>query len=281
MIDFKALSEPFAPDDVEWRIQSSGTKNGKPWALCLAYITNRGIMNRLDEVCGPENWQNEFRPGPLGGVICGISIRVDRGTQGLDWITKWDGSDETDIEKIKGGLSGAMKRAGSQFGIGRYLYNLDATWAVIGDKGQFSAKTKDGTWFKWSPPALPSWALPAGTKSTGGRAADFTPEPEETPPPKTEPPKTEAPEPSPESNPSKPTARGIIQDIKVATGESNGKPWKRYGVKIGDTWYGTFSESIGRIAEDNHFAEAVVSYTTDAENRHTIVELVPVATKPE
>jgi len=123
----------------------------------LAYVTNRAIMDRLDEVAGPGNWKNEFREGPGGGVLCGISIRLAG-----EWITKWDGAENTDIEGVKGGLSGAMKRAAVQWGIGRYLYNLDEGWANIHDGGQFSARSKDGKWFKWDPPMLPDWALPRG-----------------------------------------------------------------------------------------------------------------------
>ena len=28
------------------------------------------------------------------------------------------------------------------------------------DGGRLSARTKDGKWFKWDPPALPEWAVP-------------------------------------------------------------------------------------------------------------------------
>lgn len=114
------LREPFAADEIEWRIGQAGKSNGKPWARVLAYVTNRAIMDRLDDVCGPENWQNEYRAGPEGGIVCGISIRVHRG----EWVTKWDGAENTEIEGVKGGLSGAMKRAAVQWGIGRYLYDL-------------------------------------------------------------------------------------------------------------------------------------------------------------
>ncbi|MCP3686287.1 MAG: hypothetical protein GY861_26890, partial [bacterium] len=100
---------------------------------------------------------NQFKEGPGGGVLCGISIKVKD-----DWVTKWDGAENTNIEAIKGGLSDAMKRAGYQWSIGRYLYNLDAGFANVGDRGKYSAKTKNGQWFKWSPPALPKWALPEG-----------------------------------------------------------------------------------------------------------------------
>jgi len=159
-INLVDLSKPFPAEDIEWRVQSSGTKkSGEIWAKVLAYVTNRAIMDRLDDVCGPENWQNKFETAPNGGVLCGISIRCEHG-----WVTKWDGSDNTDIEAVKGGLSSSMKRAGSQWGIGRYLYKLTTGWAEIDDKGTHRDKLKDNTWFKWNPPQLPSWALPTEAK---------------------------------------------------------------------------------------------------------------------
>jgi len=156
----KRLREPFAPSDIEWRIQQSGENSGKPWALVLAYVTNRAIMDRLDEVFGIDGWQNKFMPGPDGGVMCGISVKF-----GDDWITKYDGAENTEIEKIKGGISSSMKRAAVQWGIGRYLYDLDVTWADINPNGQNRAKTKSGTAFKWDSPSLPGWALPEGHKA--------------------------------------------------------------------------------------------------------------------
>jgi hypothetical protein len=159
MSKLEQLKRPFDEADVEWRIQQSGVSNGKPWAMCLAYITNRGVMNRLDEVFGLSGWKNEFAPTPtMGGTMCGISFKENG-----DWITKWDGADDTQVEATKGGLSASMKRAVVQIGIGRYLYSLDAGWARIVEKGTTgakSAKTKDGTWFNWLPPELPNWALP-------------------------------------------------------------------------------------------------------------------------
>lgn len=161
--DLKKLQAPFPEYDIEWRIAQSGkSKDGGHWARVLAYITNRAIMQRLDEVVGPENWQNEYRDAPLGkGVLCGLSIRING-----EWITKWDGADPTDIEAVKGGLSDSMKRAGVQWGIGRYLYNLDEGYAVCSPNSKAGfryAKTKDGGVFYWAPPKLPAWALPGGS----------------------------------------------------------------------------------------------------------------------
>ena len=157
-MDLNKLKEPFPAEDIEWRLQQADKGKNGIWAKCLAYVTNRAIMNRLDEVCGPENWKNEFDKAPNGGVLCGISIKV-----GDTWITKYDGSDNTQIEATKGGLSGSMKRAAVQWGIGRYLYYLDEGWATVVDNGTQSGKTKDGTCFKWNPPILPQWALPGGS----------------------------------------------------------------------------------------------------------------------
>lgn len=159
-IDFKALGESFHADEIEWRLQQAGEKNGKVWALCVAYVTNRAIMDRLDDVVGPENWKNEFQAAPAGGVLCGLSVRVDG-----EWLTKWDGAENTDIESVKGGLSGAMKRAAVQWGIGRYLYALDETFAQVSENGRFRGKTRDGKAFRWDPPRLPDWALPGGSEA--------------------------------------------------------------------------------------------------------------------
>ena len=167
MVDFAALKECFSPNDIEWRIQSSGKKGDNVWARVLAYVTNRAIQERLDEVCGPENWKNEYTKSPDGGVLCGISIRV-----GDEWVTKYDGAENTQVEAVKGGLSSAMKRAGVQWGIGRYLYELPAGWADINQTGEHSAKTKDGAWFKWSPPQLPVWALPKALKEAHKNALE-------------------------------------------------------------------------------------------------------------
>jgi len=166
-MNLKELSNPFPADDIEWRVQRSGMKNGKPWAMVLAYVTSRATMDRLDAVCGPENWCNVFETGPSGGVLCGISIKIDG-----EWVTKWDGAENTDIESIKGGLSGAMKRAAVQWGIGRYLYRLEAGFANFHDGGKHrdyiktSRDSKDGAMYRWDPPALPAWALPEGTGPT-------------------------------------------------------------------------------------------------------------------
>ena len=161
----KKLCEPFPYEDIEWRVQQSGiSKKNEPWAMVLAYVTNRAIMSRLDEVFGAFGWRNEYKEAPQGGVLCGISVR---NPVLEEWVTKWDGADNTDIEAIKGGLSNAMKRAAVQWGIGRYLYKLDTAFINVHDDmyaGEFRVKIKDRN-YSWNPPSLPKWALPAGSEA--------------------------------------------------------------------------------------------------------------------
>ena len=186
--DLKKLAEPFPASDIEWRVGQAGQNGERVWAKVLAYVTNRAIMDRLDGVCGPENWANQFTAGPSGGVLCGISIMVDG-----YWVTKWDGAENTDFEAVKGGLSGAMKRAAVHWGIGRYLYGLEAGWADINDNGaHYQPKDKQGKYpaFKWDAPGLPAWAVPEG--DSGTHRAQPEPGPKSEPAPKKSVPKATA-----------------------------------------------------------------------------------------
>ena len=61
----QALAKPFAPEDLEWRLQNTIEEQMR--GLAVPYVTNRAIQNRLDEVCGPENWYNDFKPWHSNG----------------------------------------------------------------------------------------------------------------------------------------------------------------------------------------------------------------------
>ena len=162
----KKLQEPFHEDDLEWRVQRCGVSGAKnAWVAVVAYVTNRAIQQRLDDVLGLGKWQNEYIPSPDGkGFLCGISIKI-----GDQWVTKWDGAENTNIEPLKGGLSGSMKRAAVQLGIGRYLYNLETKFAICtlidhrreSDNNYAKCKVGDIEYhIDWRNPELPEWALP-------------------------------------------------------------------------------------------------------------------------
>ncbi len=179
-MDLTKLTEPFPHEDIEWRVARAGQGGGGVFCLVIPYITARAIQNRLDAVCGPENWRNEepkiIDVNGKSAFAGGISIWLARPPEtasplaihNSEWVTKWDVSDPTNIEPAKGGFSGAMKRAGAQWGIGRYLYYLDETFADVETSKQVGRqwnyaklpKDKGGLEYYWKAPGLPAWALP-------------------------------------------------------------------------------------------------------------------------
>ena len=130
------LAAPFPPSAIHWRIGRKA-KGGSGQALVLPYIQARDVMDRLDQVVGPENWQTHY-PHASDKVICQLSVRIDG-----EWIAKCDGAGDTSIEADKGAISDALKRAGVLFGIARYLYRLDSVWARVDSRGQIADEEKN------------------------------------------------------------------------------------------------------------------------------------------
>lgn len=130
-IDLARLAAPFPPEAISWRV--GATNSDKTKGLALAYIDARDVMNRLDEVCGPLGWQDEFTETQRGRVLCRIGILGPAG-----WVWKGDGAGETDVESEKGAISDALKRAAVHWGVGRYLYDMPATWVAIEQRGKTS-----------------------------------------------------------------------------------------------------------------------------------------------
>jgi len=169
---FAELAEPFDPKEVDFRVGQAGVRDGKPWAKVLAYIDARAVMDRLDEIVGPGNWKDRYwREG--AGEMCGLSIRING-----EWVEKIDGSEDTDIEAFKGGISKALVRAAVKWGVGRYLYNLGDGWAKIVPQGTAGARwqpekrgDKPCPAFNWLPPELPDWALPKRKPAPGSDGA--------------------------------------------------------------------------------------------------------------
>ena len=141
-MDLHRLSLPFPRAAIHWRVQGKPfERDGKHSAMALAYLDARDVMNRLDDVCGPDRWQSHFEETAKGRVICKLSI--DASGNG-DWVTKSDGAGDTDVEGEKGGISDALKRAAVSWGIGRYLYRLESPWVAC------EINTKTGGWKKWT-----------------------------------------------------------------------------------------------------------------------------------
>lgn len=125
---FDRLKAPFPPDRVSWRVGPTMADKSRGLALC--YIDARDVADRLDEVCGPANWQCRY-PHADGKTVCEIGIRCE-----AEWIWKADGAGDSEMEAEKGALSDAFKRAAVRWGVGRYLYDVPGTWVDIEAKGK-------------------------------------------------------------------------------------------------------------------------------------------------
>ncbi len=164
------LKRPFRRSDIEFRVGSLSEPKRKVQAL--AYVTARGIMNRLDEVFGIDGWSDEYEI-LAAGVKCKLSVKI-----GERWITKEDAAPFTTRESLKGGFSDALKRAGVKLGIGRYLYNLPQYWVPVIEKRPQGVKhvnyiNSDKLRGYWIEPELPDWALPSA-HDNGNRAKEKT-----------------------------------------------------------------------------------------------------------
>lgn len=122
---FEKLANPLPPAKVSWRIGQIAKKDPQK-ASALCYIDARDVMARLDEVVGPENWEDTYEETAKGRILCTIAIRHDG-----RWIKKTDAAGDTQVEAEKGAVSDAFKRAAVKWGIGRYLYDIPMQWVQI------------------------------------------------------------------------------------------------------------------------------------------------------
>lgn len=122
-IDVEALKQPFPVNRISWRVGAMNKDKTK--AIGLAYIDARDVIDRLDKVCGVENWQNKH-PHATIKTSCTIGIKI-----GDEWIWKENGAGDSQVEAEKGAFSDSFKRAAVLWGIGRYLYDMPNIWVEV------------------------------------------------------------------------------------------------------------------------------------------------------
>ena len=110
-----ALAEPMP---YKWRVQSF-SKTGNPQATCVAYIDSRDVMDRLDAVC-VFGWQRRHT-SIKDNIYCEVGITMPDGAV----LWRMDCGTESSTEKEKGESSDSFKRASVNWGVGRFLYDLD------------------------------------------------------------------------------------------------------------------------------------------------------------
>lgn len=113
----KILPALKTPMQYKWRVQSFSKR--KPEATCVAYIDSRDVMDRLDEVCthGWHRRHSEIK----GNIYAEIGIVMPDGS--VQW--RMDCGTESSTEKEKGESSDSFKRAAVNWGVGRFLYDLE------------------------------------------------------------------------------------------------------------------------------------------------------------
>lgn len=113
----KSLKEPFPDDEVgEVPINKEGT-------LVARYINARSVMERLDDVVGPDNWSDRYEKWDDGtcAVLCTLTVHgISR--QDVGYPNDPSDADNAKREPFKAACSDALKRAAVHWGIGRYLY---------------------------------------------------------------------------------------------------------------------------------------------------------------
>lgn len=121
------LRKPFSIEELEWVVSSTWANGSK--GIIAPYMSARAVMNRLDSVFCVNGWSVSYKIADELGVICSLRVKVSD-----EWVEKQDGSGFTKVEPLKGGISGALKRAASCLGIGRYLYKLPTVFVDLDDK---------------------------------------------------------------------------------------------------------------------------------------------------
>jgi hypothetical protein len=134
-MELNDLKMQFPHNQIHWRV--GATNADKSSGIALAYVDARDVMSRLDNVCGPENWQARY---PFPGC-CEIGINIAGGLVYQDgdllepkWVWKANGAGETNVEGEKGQYSDAFKRAGVLWGIAQYLYDVPTIWVALDGK---------------------------------------------------------------------------------------------------------------------------------------------------
>jgi len=74
---------------------------------CVAYVDSRQVQDKLDQVVGPDNWQDDYKV-INGNMYAGVGINVSSDSSSPRWVWKWDCGTESNTEQAKGESSDAL-----------------------------------------------------------------------------------------------------------------------------------------------------------------------------
>ena len=118
----EVLERPTPPTEVSWLprgVKAKGNSTNEGVATAIPYVDSAYVERTLDEAAGKFGWQSDLKQ--VSGVMCmGVGIKDP---ESGEWVYRWDvGLEKSQDEHgSKSEVTGALKRAARQWGVGRDL----------------------------------------------------------------------------------------------------------------------------------------------------------------
>ena len=162
----KALAAPFREADVSWVVVATSNKNTPQMTeLWAPYLEADPIIDRLDEVLGPDGWSLDIEAVGERGAICRLTI-LGVMKAGAGQIA----ADQKTDQPFKAAATDALKRAAVLFGIGRYLHKVQNEWRKPTADGSRAPRGRAAP--KAPPPAPRPSPDPGSSQSSPSRPVD-------------------------------------------------------------------------------------------------------------
>ncbi|MCS7059458.1 MAG: Rad52/Rad22 family DNA repair protein [Meiothermus sp.] len=110
---WQMLGEPFPPEDLSWRVEAV-SKDGKR-VLLARCVDVQAVLDRLDEVLGPQGWQDHYELLQVPGVGGRYAVKCRLTIQGVSKEDVGEG------ESLQAAFADALRQAALKFGVGRFL----------------------------------------------------------------------------------------------------------------------------------------------------------------
>ena len=116
----RALSAPLTANEIDWFIKANPKDEKDPWSVIVPYVSNQGVIDRLNDVCGL-NWSVQYGKPCVDGVNGVINVECFITVYGV--TRSHVGSEPMDKKEnaLKGAYSDALRNCGRMWGIGREL----------------------------------------------------------------------------------------------------------------------------------------------------------------
>lgn len=232
------LKTPFHPSAISWKPGAMTKDKTKPTkAAAMAYVNVRMYMDVLDQVV-PGEWSNVYKSWGDNKIICELTI--------LDETRSSTGEfDPEDAKAVTEGTSAeaqAFKRACAMFGLGRYLYRLQAQWVLVDDYKKFTKESQaelDNYYKRIYAKMMAAIKTPIAPIVEEEVAENLAPEPEPAATPEPAPAKVVSAPSAPKPAPATPVAQQAAKPTpaaapaKAAPAPTNGnEPWSAWKNKL-------------------------------------------------